>query len=725
MKLYELFNRVEVSISRDEFLLKAKLIYRNLTDVEKVMVDREIIINNNYPSYYWKLIAAIYFMILGKDMEPINDISFDDIKEVENKTFKTRIRSKSESEIDVSPFLISGITTRDIKSIYDYYLNFKLGYKPFKNNSIDKTIKKLKYDCSKLFSIRDKMILVISNAAKLSKLQKQENKLVAYPQFINCINFISFYESLTNFKCDKKIGITWFDKNYDFLFQKSKIFANEFHKCNYNRGLAINKVLEVKYGRKGIENSTTSKAYNLIKMIISGDYIINISDLYFIFDLCKYFFDENCEIYISNVLFVCKNQNVSLGVIMLYDSLLMTEYINIELTLEYIVSKLSIEFADVYITKFELNSSNLESVLTNCRNFQMFEIVYKKALELDIPICIDHILGFIIKSILRKEKNSDSMINLIPSLNDELPKFKEKIVAAYIEICDFEFIKAIFNYFPDIDVNIDIISIACGRSCSIDMYELLYNSKFVPELVIKNIIIGSLKVGSEIFFNMFTSIAETLEITDIILAISESFNTNIMCKYKDQLTYYIIDLCLDKTIVLDNIIMFSYLWSLNDHTFTDFKKLIITCCKYNRNFYLDKLLKVRKFELKFYIHIFDYCSKNSNILIINKILIEIGNILDISLTFVQLTKLEKGIRNILESGDYLKIQWLKENLVINPLFNIIKLTMYEKKNKRRTIIHKYSEDSYISSDEDDINEIEDYFEDLKGLRVFSDRSASF
>ena len=64
------------------------------------------------------------------------------------------------------------------------------------------------------------MILIADNYVKNNKFQKCEIELMLHPKFISCLNFISFYESLSNFVPDRPLHISWCEIDYVKIIQK-------------------------------------------------------------------------------------------------------------------------------------------------------------------------------------------------------------------------------------------------------------------------------------------------------------------------------------------------------------------------------------------------------------------------------------------------------------------------------------------------------------------------
>ena len=251
------------------------------------------------------------------------------------------------------------------------------------------------------------------------------------------------------------------------------------------------------------------------------------------------------------------------------------------------------------------------------------------------------------------------------------------------------------DYLKNFNVYNNVISIAVGKSCSLDMLFHIYDLSRITDNLRKNIILESCKRGSNIFIDYYNSLISIDDFNDIILAICESSNLDMIIKYKNFISNKLLNDYIIKTIEINNIIMFIYLW--NNYEFKNFYDLIIITCKFNRNNMLNIILNSKTFDLKFYISIFNECTLYSNINIIEKILSCIGELVDINLTFIQLCKLERGIINILNSKNNLKIEWLKNNISINPIINILKGSRI---NKKREIMHRYGEDEYISSDDE-------------------------
>lgn len=649
MKLYELFNKVEVSINREEFLNMSKNIYEKLTVIEKIMVDKKIIINDNYPSYYWKLIASIYYMILGKDMESIS-----------------------------GNILIFDPENTYINSLYDLYVNFKSGYIPFRKNLLDIKLKKLRYNMFLINSVKDKMILIANDYAKNRKFKKCEIELMSHPEFVSNLNFISFYESLSNFVLEDKLHISW-NKIYNIDLKTDLLF--DFYKNT----------------DKELERKNVFKSYNIMKMILSDYYEIRITDLYFILDLVRFLFKDLSYKYVNNILFICKLKGVPISIIMIYDRFLAEEYNNIDLTPEYMVSNLTPNFVNNYIYMFRINNENFVSVISNCNDFNMFKIIINKIVGLGIYVGISEVKEFIFKSILAKQNNIESIIGLIPEIQTDIIIYRDNILSLYIEILNYDSIRNITEYFKDLNVYNDRIANSVGRSCSLDMLFFMYDASKIGDSLKKNIILESCKKGSKIFLDYYVQISYTIEFNDIVMSICESSNTDMILPYKTFIQCYVLNSCIVKTIEVDNLNMFMYIWNNNNRQGVNFHEIILLTCKYNRVYMLDIILNSKFFDLKFYISIFNECTLYSNINIIGKILLYIGDIVDINLTYIQICKLGRGIINILNSHDYDKIEWLENNISISSVFKISN----NSNHKKREIIRKYGIDSYVSSDDED------------------------
>lgn len=712
MMLYELFNRVEVSTIDETFLSKAKLIYGQLTTLEKTMVDKRIIINNDYPTYYWKLLAAIYLTITKKILPKITDKYLHKIGFSSNN----RIRSLS---LDENERIIESISIKGIRSIYDLYINFNVAYRPFKRNNIDEKIESLGYNINSLPSMRDKIIIKIKDLMNKHKLHPAEFELMRYPIFINHINFMSFYETLSNFKLEDREHISWPELDYEILQHRSKIFALEINnKIVINMKKVIHSILTKKYGINRFF------AYNFLKKIISGNYDLNLSDIYFVFDLLKFFFEKFAMFYIVNILFVLKMRNIPVSIIAIYDKMLLSHYINIEISLEYVVANYTIDFVKFILDKFEINNNNVTSILGKCKNIEIFTLILNRCKELGIVDIAEGVKEFTIHSLSNINFDLGKIISLFDDFDGMMFPYKNEIFAIYIEKCDFNSVRNFINCFNNYNFNTELIRKAVGRSRSIEMFQLIYGCKYKYDSeLLKDVIIHSCSKGSDIFLNHFHKFSSKMDISDIVLSLSESNNIILMKKYRAQIPYYVFEQCIIKTIRKNNITMFSYLWFESDHLLMNTKEMITIACELNKRFFLEILLKDRKYDLKFYVDIFNLCSKKSNKYILNMILSYIGNIVDINFPIIQLFTLKTGIYNIIKYNTKEVNEWLKENLNVLPIFKTFEDTFEVKIRKRRNIIHHFSENSYISSDdEEDNEEIEENFIVFKHLKG---RNASF
>lgn len=684
MKLYELYIRSEVSMNKETFIGKVRSIYSELTYIEKIMVDKQIIINSDYPSYYWKLIAAIHYSITNKNLDRIIDDSYN----------TTNIKNQLEHEHDIDDSIILFTMNNGIGSLYDLYVTFKIIYKPFQKTSIDKILENAKYDISIITSINDKLLLLSNYLAKTNKLYTCEIELVNNPHFLRTIDFNNFYESLTNFKKEEALHISWSRIDYRKLEFQSREFKTLI-KRKSNKYEVLLDLLNKKY-LKG--SPYLFKAFNIIKMLLSNEYDIKITDLYFILDLCQCILPN----YVDNILFYLKLKKIPLSILMSYNRFFGIRYMSIESTLTYSVKNLSDEFNLYVINILHLTNDNILNVMNSCRNMNVFKIIIEKAKSLSLEIPTEGIKNFILKSIMSKEKNTNEMILLFPYVEDIIKDYKYEILASYIEIRDFSHVKTVIDFFNEFDLYDNRISLAIGKSCSLDMFYHIYDvSNLDDRNVIKNLILGCLQKGNPIFLDYYLHLIEEYNISDILHNICLSENKTLMEKYIGNITVNIYEISVIKTIESDNTIMFLYLWSLNRKYKTLNLNLIISyICKHNRHDILNVIFNNIQLKLVDYLKILYENCTFSSIFILNVIFNKIGFYIDLNDPYMQFFKIGKSINRILNLNNKKVIKFLYSNIKISPLFKLLNEDYITRNKRKCRFVYRYYNDMYLSEDDE-------------------------
>jgi hypothetical protein len=663
MRLYDLYNQSSnIGIEKISQIIKVN--YNNFTLVEKLIIDRKILFDDDYPTFYWKIIAVIYFMITGCTLLKIDDNYLhnnykDDI---------TRIRTSSESEVDNNKF--------KIKSIYDLYINFSESYHPFKPDAIDNKITRLKYNNDYLPSIKDKLIIIIDDYAEHEKFHYAEIEICKNLNFILTIDFSDFYNSLVKFKLEQKSFISYSPIDYSILFMETEKLTNY-------------KQLEYQLGEKFKTNLNNAKL--IITRLQIGDCDFNIEILYLVLDVIKKVFPISiAKLYTHSVLFMMKLKNVSISIIMLYNSRLSNEYFEIEPTLEYAVSETyKLNYINL-LEKLPFTKENYQNVLSKCNSDERFKYFLNLAKSMGFN---DYQSSFIKFSLNNLNRNFTSIdyTEEFPNMAEIFEIVKYDIIKSHIKQNRITYIKYAVDNFNNIDFTDIRISSEVGKSNSLEIFKLIYNDKYNHE-ILKSVILSNLEIGSDLFINVFPLVLLTKD--EIILAISKSNNINLIGKYRDDMCQNIIVQCMKFNIIDDNIIMFCYFWNNTSHrlfcidSYQDFIKIAIN---YNRLIILRILLNGRYQPLSFYLPaIINYLKESKvNIYILNLLFHQLN--MKWNEPISQLIFLKPIIELILNSNNKELIQWLNENVKLQPLFKM-------------KFINNYND--YISSDSDFDSELD-------------------
>lgn len=661
-----------------------KSYYKSFNDVEKIIVDQGYLWNDEqYPSLYWKIIAGIYYLINRQHMPLIDKIYANSSLEVDS----SRIRSSSEGE----PFKIC--------SIYDIYINFKIAYKPFKRDNIDIKLVKLGYQIEFLPSVKDKLILFIKDFATKNKLHPIEKELCENISFLLSINFMSFFESLLNFKYEPQEYI-FESPYYDLLYYESSIFKEEIDKdINQKPDKVVYNILYKVY------KNYYSRLIILLKKMLLGDFFIRIDDLLIALQFCRYFFTtEVSKKYITDILLIMKHRCISPIVVMLFDSSLNIQYCMLEPTTEYITKHTN----KIDITMLPITLSNYIDVAGNCVSLEQFRSVIKHIKNKDFQDIKSCIKLFIVNMLKSGFINFGDLSDIDPQISDIVVDVKYDILSSYIRVSNFKLIKSSFDSITDWDLQNYKLIEATGESCNPKILEHIYGMGPYTDKFVSTIILSCYKKGSSIFDEYFFhpifahlsyngNLLMKINDNDILNSIVESHNVTLLIKYSFAIDLNNANNLILKSIISNNLSMFSYLISNIKYEFINIESLVLTAAIYDRKIMLIVLLfetdkennnTINK-DNKFYFNILKQC--------VSIVSHEILNIFFNRMTYdyrdpkIQLFVLRRIFNKILRSKNK---SWLEDNVSIIPIHQ-------SKPNSKKTKISLYEYNScYISSDDE-------------------------
>lgn len=582
------------------------------TDVENIMNEKNIIHNDKYPTQYWKIIASIYFMIKGK----LPSVTFEK------------------------------------KSIYDLYLNFNSINRPFRNNTIDTALKNLGYDLNIIQSTKDKMIILVKYYS--NDYNECETELCENLNFLNYINFLSFYETLINFKLEKKESICRKLINFSVLERESQVFKSEKKKINNSSGNFIfNSLLK----RLKHNISTSGKIKILISKFLSGDFNIRIEDLNLVILFCKQIFGKKSENYIKDLLIVLKIKKIPIGIIILVDSELALEYHSIENSLEYVVKNSKNIDLNTVINYFSLTKENYANIISKCNSEDKFHFMFFYSKELHDERIEEAIGKFIIGIVSNGGNFISNLREYHHDIINLMENLKYEILVAHIKNLNIKGIETSMKHAKNYDFENSSIVEAVGRSSSVPIFKLIYprDKRFSIEFA-KSLVLSNLSVGSEVFYNMSPVIRGYISNHEIVNSLVDSQNSNLLQKYKNDIKSDTIE----KSVAIGNIVTFNYIWNM-ELSF-DIDKLVEIAIKNQREKILSVLLtKYNADIVKLILKNWQYM----NISILD-ILFKKMN-LDFNDPKVQLLKLGNVIVKILES-DFR--DWFLDNVKVVDFFNL-------------------------------------------------------
>lgn len=670
---------------------KEKIIshYSKFNIVERVIVDNGYLWNDkDYPSLYWKILAGIYYLLYKRHMPHIDN------------SYSTSVFEFDSSLKD---------DQSKIRSFYDIYIIFKGSYKPFNLYNIDTKLSSIGYYLEYLPSTKDKMILFIRELAIENKFHPVEKELCNSISFLLSINFMSFFESLLLFNYEQSNYI-FESPSYDILHYESNIFKDEFFKNPNKNPSSIVTVIASKICQKYYPYVVLS-----LKKMLSGDFFIRNDDLMSTLYFCKNFFKpEVAKSYITDILLIMKYRKISPTIIMIFDRSLSPEYDKIEPTIEYISKHLT----KIDITLLPITYSNYIDVAGNCKSVENFRKVItfiKNEGWSDIKSCIKK---FIINSMKCNYINFGDLSDIDPNIYDIIIELKYDILASHICMSRIELIKiSLDDSIGKWDLQNKKIIEAIGESCNVNILEQVYKGGQYTNEFIKLITLACYKKGSTVFadyfshpiftiFSLYSNVFNRISDEEIVNAIVESNNINLMKKYRFAITINNIDELISKTVVSNNFQMFMYLLSDIDYQFIEMKSLILKTAIYERitmlKILISFLLTKRKINNNedindFLLNILKRCVSSVSYNILNVFFNTMKY--DYNESKVQLFDLRYVICKILKTSNK---EWLEDNINVLPIFylNFHNLVM------KRKFYHRSLNSIYMSSDEESDEEME-------------------
>lgn len=669
MRLYNLFNEFNDEGSKGNLLSKAKDIYSSLTKVEKVMVDYRIIINDLFPSYYMKLLISIYII-----MERVNLSINNSYKMI--TLFQKLLLVESKDNID----------SKNINSILELYENYKKNYIPFSSNCLNEFLKYKGYNLDYITEERDKIILYLREITKTNSVTRLEKYFIDNNNFMIHINFNNLYESLTNFKEEKKDSINYPEIDYNILINESNIFREELHNITISdKDKILENILKKKFP------SSLNRSKIILKKILSHDYDISTQDIELSFELMRFIFGENSDKYINSILYKLKQRKIPPSIIISYDRDIGLKYISTEVKLEYILKECKDELFKNEISKYNISEIDLVTISKSFSNIEIFLYFINILKQLDINYNL-YVQCFILEQLKTK---IDMFVNLhhsIPNIEEILMEVKNEILIIYIERNKIIEIKKTLECVSDYNFNDTQISYAVGRSCNIDIFHLLYgnNIEGYNKGTLKNVILGCLSKGRTIFFKMLNHFVDDISNDDIISNIIKSFNISLFSLYISYIKIGDYDRYILDTIKNNNFLMFKCLVKLVNLKIENIDFIIINIIRLNRNDMLDIILENNNFTIEYILRIFEICFSYSSKVILNRLSAIISKKYNFNDPIIQKTKLRRIITSILNSNNNDLKDWFLEKVTVETP---------ETKNKK-IISHKQPDILYISSDDE-------------------------
>lgn len=502
--------------------------YSKFTNVEKVIYDRKILENQNYPNFYWKIIAAIYFMIFKKLPPPVK------ISEVKN-------------------------------SIEELYLKFSSFYRPFKRDIIDSKLKNLGYSNELINSTKDKIILYIRNMALENNFHPIEKELTEYPSFLISIDFLSFFPGLLFFSQQPVEHIPNF-LSFNRIIKESTMFKERLEETNEIPGKILYEIV------LGFNKNSYNRTLVALNKIITNKFDIRFDDFLLILEFCRYFFDlHHANTYIMDILMVMKHREVPISIVMLFDKVYAFEYFKMKPTTEYMAEHGN----NINLLDFKINSDNYMIVAAKCNSFRKFRTVFNYIVEKGYEDQVNCMRSFIANT-------TD------PEFHIEFPQLKYDILACYIRNCRINDAYIFIGRNPDINVVHPMILKALGESCSLKIYNVIYGD-IIFDYPSKRIIVNeSIKKGSFVFRDLFMLPISEAEILELV----GDSNSDLIIKSELKIDATVVNDFLAKVIVNGNSDLFHYVLSINDPIIFNMDKLILLAALNERPLFLYKLVSL-------------------------------------------------------------------------------------------------------------------------------------
>lgn len=579
------------------------------TKTYKIMVQKGYLENKKYPTFYWKIIASIYFQLFEKDMElNIND---------------------------------------KFKSIYDIYVDFCINYKPFDS----------KYN-NQFPDLNDKIIIYLYNSA--IKNHFYESELIFNTNFLSQINFNNFEYSLLHFRNETKDHIYYPMIDYDFLCKNSRIVNIQF----LVQSKENNKILE-NIIKKILGFPNHNKILLILRKICNGFFEFNLSDFTLIFDVIDKFFANNEE-FIMTVLFYYKHNFLPNSIVYLLNKSLYYRYVKIELSLEWIVSNCYDNSINNLLKIYHLSNENYFSVCSKCKNIDIYRKIHRIAKEDKYDNIIQ---GFEI-FITSRLKNGEIDFGCIDDITTDysfMMNIKYELLSFYIEQKDYDTVLNSNKYIGDIDFTTPIVANSVGRSLCPKMFNQLYQNVEHSEQLIYNIVIGSISTDNLFWVNKYPQIISMMKNDEIVRNIIPFGGINLYKMYRSILTSDDINIILHKCILNDNYKLFTHIYYTENIYLMNRSFLLIEACKNNKEDYILLLIDTNASNC---IKILNLYSSILSIKILNMLFCIISKEYDLNDTKTQTLILEKAIINILLNTNLKTKLWLKSHIKICDILSM-------------------------------------------------------
>lgn len=487
MRLYELLEDLNKSYSKEDIYKRLYKSNVNLTTVERIMLQEDIIHCQDYPTFYWKLLATIYFMLKGKKM----------------------------------------IMDTNRKSIFEVTEHF-FNNIPFNDMFIDKNL--TDYHVCLLQNLNDKLLLYIHTASIKNNLHTCECELLKDANFLTNLNFIDLTTSLSHFKIhEEKEYITQYYLDHHRLMNLSKKYSYIATHSFISVDKTLRDLLKSEF------SSNTDLAFVLFKKIMAGNYSVNLNQVKLCIEVCKFIINDSSK-YINNILFELKLRKVSLAIIILFLPDYYMDYYLITLSVGYLMNNCTRDFLEQKIHQFEFTENNVLSIFQNCNDLQDFSLIYHQCKHISsdkLKLCSEaFILGGIQKNIIDTHIYDFSIFNEL----DATEELKEKIFAMYVSNEDYKGMTSMNEQFK-INLNSDIIATAVGYSMKSEIFTYVYNDFLENEnnfLRNKCVILACLNKGSFYFCKLLPWTNSKISFENKIIQLSVCGNVFLIKKFENS-----------------------------------------------------------------------------------------------------------------------------------------------------------------------------------------------